>query len=299
MIDHRYQTFLAVSETLSFTAAAQKLGLTQPAVSTHIRSLEEELGVTLINRDKRALNLTYQGEILVKYAKRMQSIEDNLQRKIADSKKGVKSLVIGITHTSESTIAPEILAYYSRQGRGTYIRIVSDSINNLYDMLSSFQIDLAIIEGNITNRKVSSILLDTDSIMAIVSKENRLSAKRVLTIDDLKKERVILRNVDSGTTTLFANSLNKLDMGLEDINAFLELDNVASIKDLVRKNMGISVLPRSACLDEMKAGTLVAIPIENMSMIRQISLVYIPGNVQKEILDNIVGIYREKISEEL
>ena len=88
-------------------------------------------------------------------------------------------------------------------------------------------------------------------------------------------------------------------MGLEDINAFLELDNVASIKDLVRKNMGISVLPRSACLDEIKAGTLVALPIENMSMIRQISLVYIPGNVQKEILDNIVGIYREKISEEL
>ena len=161
MIDHRYQTFLAVSETLSFTAAAQKLGLTQPAVSTHIRSLEEELGVTLINRDKRALNLTYQGEILVKYAKRMQSIEDNLQRKIADSKKGVKSLVIGITHTSESTIAPEILAYYSRQGRGTYIRIVSDSINNLYDMLSSFQIDLAIIEGNNTDDCFCRLLIDT------------------------------------------------------------------------------------------------------------------------------------------
>ena len=296
MLDSKYITFIKVCETENFTSAAFNLGLTQPAVSQHIKQLEEEFGVKLFYRDNKRLILTNSGEVLLKYCKRMQNLENDLARKIEDSKKGTNTLTIGITHTSESTITPEILAEYSSKSNGTYIRIISDSIKNLYDKLSNYQIDLAIIEGKNNNAKYTSVLLDTDSILAIVSKDNPLSKKNVISIEELKKEKIILRNLESGTTTLFTSALNKNDLSLEDLNVFLELDNVATIKDLVKKNMGISILSKSACLDELKSNSLVALPIENTNMVREINLVYIKGNVQKDILDDIISIYRKRIT---
>ena len=291
MIDTKYLTFISVAEKENFTSAAYTMGLTQPAVSQHIKALEEEFGVKLFLRDKRHLTLTNPGKILLKYCKRMQNLENDLARKIADSKKGSNSLIVGITHTSESTDTPEILANYSRTHNGSYIKIISDSIKNLYDKLSAYQIDMAIIEGKVNTQKFASILLNTDSIMAIVAKGNPLAKKKVVSLSDLKKEKIILRNVDSGTSTLFETGLTKNDLSLEDLNVFLELDNVAAIKDLVKKGMGLSVLPRSACLEEIRDGSLVALPIENMNMIREISLVYIKGNLEEDFLDAIVDLY--------
>ena len=130
MIDSRYLTFIRVSETESFTSAAKSLGLTQPAVSQHIRQLEEEFGVKLFIRSNKSLNLTTSGEILLRYCHRMLNLENDLSRKLSDSKKGANTLTIGITHSSESTIAPEIFAHYSSEKSGLYIKIISDSIRN-------------------------------------------------------------------------------------------------------------------------------------------------------------------------
>lgn len=297
MIDSKYLTFIEVCNTENFTSAAFNLGLTQPAVSQHIKQLEAEFVSKLFVREGKKIALTEPGQILLKYARRMQNLENDLARKIADSKKGATSLIIGVTPTSESTETPEILASYSSQKSGTYIKIITDSIRNLYDKLSAFQIDMAIVEGKVQSSKYSSVLLDTDSLQAIVSKNNPLSKNKMVSMSELMKEHLILRNIDSGTTTMFVSALSKIDMGLENLDVFLELDNVASIKDLVKKNMGVSVLPRSACIDEIKKGSLVALPIENMNMVREISLVYLKDNVEPEILSDIVGLYRNKARE--
>ena len=298
MIDTRYLTFIAVTETENFTSAAYRLGLTQPAVSQHIKQLENEFGVKLFVRNNKQLILTNPGQTLLKYCKRMVNLETDLARKIEDSKKGTNTLIIGVTHSSESSETPEILAKYSREKNGTYIRIISDSIKNLYEKLSSYQIDMAIIEGKITNAKYSSVLLATDSIEAIVSKNSPLAKRRMIYLRDLEKERIILRNLDSGTTSMFASALGKNDFSLDDLNVYLEIDNVATIKDLVRKNMGVSILPRSACLDEIKDGSLVALPLESMNMVREISLVYLKDNVDESTVNDLVGLFRNQRHDE-
>ena len=73
------------------------------------------------------------------------------------------------------------------------------------------------------------------------------------------------------------------------------MDNIATIKDLVRKNLGISVLPQSACLKELRKGNLVALPIENLSMARETRLVYNKDFSRMDILQTITGTYRDTI----
>ena len=294
-MDAKLLTLIELSKVNSFTKAAKVLNLTQPAVSQHIKQLEEEFDAKLFIRSNNNLFLTKEGEIVLKYALRIQSLYDDMNRKLKDYRKCVNNLTVGITHTSESNIAPEIMAKYSERNSGSHIRIISDSIKNLYEKLSLYQIDLAIIEGKITNKKFSSILLGTDSLVAVVSLDNPLANKKVVTINDLKKENLILRNLESGTSTLFVNELAKMDEDINNFHLSLEMDNVASIKMLVRKNLGISILPKSACSREIKENKLVGLPIENLDLIRETNLVFIDNNIDRNILEDIVSIYRESI----
>lgn len=294
-MDAKLLTLIELSKVNSFTKAAKELNLTQPAVSQHIKQLEEEFDAKLFIRSNNNLFLTKEGEIVLKYALRIQSLYNDMTRKLKDYKKCANNLTVGITHTSESNIAPEIMAKYSERNSGSHIRIISDSIKNLYEKLSLYQIDLAIIEGKITNKKFSSILLGTDSLVAVVSLDNPLANKKVVTINDLKKENLILRNLESGTSTLFINELAKMDEDINNFHLSLEMDNVASIKMLVRKNLGISILPKSACSREIKENKLVGLPIENLDLIRETNLVFIDNNIDRNILEDIVSIYRETI----
>ena len=294
-MDAKLLTLIELSKVNSFTKAAKELNLTQPAVSQHIKQLEEEFDAKLFIRSNNNLFLTKEGEIVLKYALRIQSLYNDMTRKLKDYKKCANNLTVGITHTSESNIAPEIMAKYSERNSGSHIRIISDSIKNLYEKLSLYQIDLAIIEGKITNKKFSSILLGTDSLVAVVSLDNPLANKKVVTINDLKKENLILRNLESGTSTLFINELAKMDEDINNFHLSLEMDNVASIKMLVRKNLGISILPKSACSREIKENKLVGLPIENLDLIRETNLVFIDNNIDRNILEDIVSIYRESI----
>lgn len=290
-MDTKLLTFIEVCRTRNFTNAAKNLNLTQPAVSQHIKLLEAEYDTKLFIRTDNELLLSDEGNIMLKYAKRIQSLYSDLERKIIDCKRYTRSLIIGITHTAESNLTPEILANFSLENSGTHIKIISDTIRKLYDKLNNYQIDLAIIEGKITNKKYSSIVLGSDTLCLVVSPLNQLAKKKIVTINDLKKENLIIRDTESGTTALFINELNKLDLSLNDFNVSMEIDNVSSIKDLVMKNLGVSILPRSACLKEIKEKSLISLPIENLNMVRETNLVYIKDNIEKETLEKLVDAY--------
>ena len=83
-----------------------------------------------------------------------------------------------------------------------------------------------------------------------------------------------------------------MGQSIEDFNVSIEVDNISTIKDLIRKGMGISVLPQSACMDELRKGKLVALPIENLNMVREISLVYNKDFARVDLLPDLVELYR-------
>ena len=291
MIDVRLYTLLAVVEFNSYTRAAEYLSLTQPAVTQHIKQLEKELNIKIFNRVGKEIKPTNEGNIVIQYARRNIALYEKMKQSILDEQHHVRRLTVGITRTAESNAVAEVLGRYSVKNPGTTITIVSDSINNLYNMLKNYEIDLAVVEGRVKDNSINSLLLDTDSLVLVVSNNNPLAKKSMVTINELKKQPLILRTPSSGTRNLFIAHLESNNMSLDDFNVILEVDNIATIKDLIRRDIGVSILARSACLDELKKGKITALPIENLSMIREINILYHNDFEHVDILQSIIKEY--------
>jgi DNA-binding transcriptional LysR family regulator len=293
MIDIRLYTLLEVVKHNSYTHAAEYLSLTQPAVTQHIKQLEKELDIKIFSRVGKEIKPTNEGNIVIQYARRNIALYERMRQSILDEQRHIRRLTVGITHTAESNAVAEVLGRYSSENPGTTITIISGSINNLNNMLKNYEIDLAVVEGKIQDTSINSLLLDTDSLMLVVSNNNPLAKKSMVTMNELKKQPLILRSPSSGTRNLFTAHLESNNMSLNDFNVILEVDNIATIKDLIRRDIGVSILARSVCLDELKKGKITVLPIENLSMIREINILYHRDFKHVDILESIMKEYNK------
>ncbi len=293
MLDIKLETLLAVAESGSFTRAAERLALTQPAVSHHVAQLENELGCKLFLRGKKCLIPTESGEIALRYARRLQATYAKMVAELEDVDHRVTRLRIGLTHTAESNQITEAFAKYGSSHQNISITIVTDTIKNLYEKLENHELDMAVVEGKPSISELNCLMLDTDYLVCILSVNNPLAHRSMVTLNDLRNEKMILRLPSSATRMLFEAALLSSNASIDELNIALEVDNIATIKDLIRKDLGISVLPKSACMDEIKKGKLIALPIENLSMLRETNIVYHKDFSHMDLLGDLVRVYRE------
>ena len=293
MLDTKLYTLLKVAEYKNYTQAAKSLNLTQPAVSQHIHALENELGVRLFERLGNRLVLTRAGEKAVSAARAISTLYDNLKYEISDSNYGVKELNIGITHTVESNRISEALAKYVSENRNIKIKLITDTQSKLRSMLKNYELDMAIIDGSVSDEALVSKLLDTDRLVLVIDPSHPLAKKDSVTIDEIRHEKMILRLPGSGTGNMFLSAIQYKDINIDEFDIILEVDNIATIKDLVRQRYGVSVLAESACMDEIMKKKLVALPIEQLNMKREINIIYTKGFQYEAFADEIVRTYRE------
>lgn len=295
MLDVKLETLIVVSECKNFTKAAEILSLTQPAVSNHITQLEKECNAKLFIRGRGDFRLTPEGQIAVKYARRLKALNEKMLLKIADEQKQISRLKIGITHTSENNRITEILAKYANQHSNITITIITDTINNLYDMLENYEIDIAIVDGKRMSQKLNYLMLDTDYLVCVMCNDNPLSKQSLVTVEELKKESMILRLPSSATRQLFEAAILGIGESIDNFDVALEVDNVATIKELVRKDLGISILPNSACISDVRKGKITALPIENLSMTREMNIAYNKDFAHLDVLKNMVMLYHNTV----
>ncbi len=292
MLDPKLETFITVAELKNFTKAAQALNLTQPAVSNHINQLEKEYNTKLFMRKKKDFTLTNEGKIALTYARRLKALHDKMIQKIADEQTSSSHIKIGITHTSENNNITEVLAQYANQMHNITITIITDSINNLYDMLENYQLDIAIVDGKKQSGKLNYLMLDTDYLVCVLSSQHPLAKNSSISLNQLKKENMILRLPSSSTRSLFEATLISINESIDNFNVLLEVDNVSTIKQLVMNNFGVSILPQSVCTKDVKKGKIKTLPIENLSMTRQMNIAYNKDFANIDVLNDIVTLYR-------
>ena len=271
MIDLKIKTLLTVAEEKNFTKAANKLNLTQPAVSHQIKELEEELQEQLFIRKKGDIIPTPIGDIVLNYARKFVAMHNKM---IDDIKHNHKiNIKLGITHTAESNKITEIIGSYLINNPGISVTIITDTTNNLYKMVENYELDLAIVD-NKKNIKLNYLPLDTDYLVCVVNNNSPLAKKKIVTLKELKKENLILRLDSSYTRKLFESTLESINESINSFKVILELDNIETIKDLIRKDIGVSILAKNTCMDEVNRKKLTILPIENLSMIRKNYIIY-------------------------
>ena len=130
-----------------------------------------------------------------------------------------------------------------------------------------------------------------DYLCVIMSPEHRLAGRSSITLDELKKESLILRREEAGTRRLFESALTGHLESIRNFDVRLEMDNITTIKELVAENLGVTIMAHSACREELAAGRLVAVRIEGIRMIREINILCRDDFDHPELLEEIKKIY--------
>ena len=190
---------------------------------------------------------------------------------------------------------PQAIALYCLERPETHVSITTDTIKNLYTGLELYELDMAVVDGPLPASGLNSVLLDTDYLCLVVSPEHRFAGRSSVLLQELKDEKLILRSSGAGTRIQFDSYLLNHSESIRNFNVMLELDNLATIKELVARNLGVSIISRSACREDEKAGRLAVVPIENARMTREISLVYHRDFSHPDVLDDLRRIYNRLV----
>lgn len=296
MLDAKIETLLIIAQTKSYTQAAERLHLTQPAVSHHIHQLESEYGIKIFAHIGRELHFTPEGKILYKHARQAYEIQEKAKQAIAGCKHNLRHLTIGITQSAGENSIPQMIARYAQVHPDSIINIVTDTINNLYARLDAYELDMIVVEGPSNREKYHSVLLDTDFLCVITAPEHPFASHASIKLEQLYSENLILRGSAAGTRSMFEHYLAIESETLQNFHVMMEVDNLATIKELVAKNYGISVVAYSACRNEVEAGILSAVSIENARMTRDICLLFRPDFSHAELMDSLRAIYQKLTS---
>lgn len=292
MIDIKMKTLLTVAEEKNFTRTAEKLHLTQPAISHHIRELEDELHTQILIRKKGEIIPTATGEIVISYARRIQAIYEKMDQEIHNFQNRNIKIKIGITHTAESNLTTEVISSFLQNHPGISMTIITGTAGNLYQMIENYELDFAFVDQK-TKNNLNYLPLDTDYLVCVVNNESPLVQKKKITIEELRQESLILRLPSSSTRILFDATLESINESIDRFKVILEVDNIATIKELIRKKMGVSILAKSACMEEIRKNQLAVLPIENLRMERKYYFIYTDDCNYLDIVRELSRIYHK------
>ncbi len=278
MLDFRMETFLTVCRYMNFTHAAEALHLTQPAVSQHIRCLEQKYEASLFYREKKKLSLTPAGELLRSALETMQNDENTLKKRMKESLSQKKILTFGVTMTiGEYAILPS-LAVFIKKHPDTDFHIRYGNTQTLLSCLQEGTIDFAIVEGYFKEDHYDVRIYKKEEYIAVASSRHNFQ-QPVCCLKDLTKERLLTREHGSGTRAILSKALALNNMSVLDFAHLVEVENIHTIVSLLCEDCGISFLYKSAVEQEISAGKLRQIPLTDFTISHDFCFIWNKGSI--------------------
>lgn len=269
---HQLKVFVAVYTKKSFSRASEFLYLTQPTVSDHIRSLEEELHCKLFDRLGRYIIPTKEAELLFLYATEIIDKVENLKIAINQFKKDISGeLIIGASTIPGTYILPRLLAEFKYNHPAIKYQVVISDSKGITEKILNYELLLGCVGTRINNEKLSYKAFMEDELI-IVGKPS-LIKKGEITIEELMSYPLLLREEGSGTRIEFLRILSERGLYLNDLNIIGIFGSTDAIKEAVKAGLGISVLSRLSVADELKLNLLTEIKIRDVKLKRQFYIV--------------------------
>lgn len=263
MLDPRWNTFLAVCETMNYTRAAERLCLTQPAVTHHIHYLEEHYGCRLFSYEGKVLRLTEAGLRLLEFTRSMAYNSRKVETAMAAPVP--VSLRVGASKTiGEFIIAPKIERFLRAQPDASFSLMV-DNTQVLLRELEAGQLDFVLVEGFFDRSRYDAQLCQREDFFGVCAPGHRLAGRSV-PLDELVGERLILRESGSGTRAIFEEALHRQNYTLDSFSSVVTISDFSTIKSLVVDGLGVSFLYAPVVAQELKVGTLARFDLAEVPM---------------------------------
>jgi DNA-binding transcriptional LysR family regulator len=289
--------FCAVVERKSFSLAAERLGVTQPAVSQQVRALEERLGRTLLDRSGRRVEPTEAGTRLYLSAQRLLNDEAQL---LADLEEGAElhgELAIGASTGPGAHLVPLLLCEFQRANPGLGVALTVADTQAVIEQVADRVLELGVVGALRRQRSLDFEPLARDEIVLAVPPGHAF-AGRVVAPSKLRQESMIVMQEGAGVRHVIEEELRRAGLRLRDLEPRLELGLQESVKSAVAAGYGIAFISRTAIEGELAAGTLAAARVRGIEPVRQLYVVRSRGRVPSRAAEAFLAFARERAESE-
>ena len=288
--------FCAVVERKSFSQAAERLGVTQPAVSLQVRSLEKRLGRQLLDRSGRRVEPTEAGLALYRGAQRMLALEGQLLEELegGDGAELGGTLEVGASTGPGSTVVPVLLGEFQRRNPGVAISLSISDTQTVVDRVADRELELGVVGAARRHRGAVFEPLFRDEVVLACPPDHDF-AGRTVTLDDLREESLIVMQEGAGVRQVIEDELRGAGSRLRDLEPKLELGLQESARSAVAAGYGVTFISRAAIEADLAAGTLAVARVEGLNPARQISLVRSAGRSPTRAGEAFVAFAKDEL----
>jgi DNA-binding transcriptional LysR family regulator len=288
--------FCAVVERKSFSQAAERLGVTQPAVSLQIRSLEQRLGRQLLDRSGRRVEPTEAGRRLYASAQRLLALEENLLEELdADDVGAVTgTLELGASTGPGGTVVPLLLCEFQELHPDVRVRLMVSDTQTVVDRVSDRSLELGIVGAGRRHRGVAFEPFFRDEVVLAVSADHKFANKTV-SLEMLQGEQLIVMQEGAGVRQVIEDELRRAGMRLRDLDVKLELGLQESVRSAVIGGHGIAFISRLAIESDLEAGTVATARVRGLNPVREIFLARAAGRSETRAARAFVSFAQERL----
>ncbi len=265
------ETFLEVARHSSFSRAGEKRFRTQPAISSQIRALEEEVGSRLFDRSGGKVALTASGKVFQKYAEGVLEARKNVITTLAEMERVPRGeIVVGANEATCLHILPEVFAEFKKQYPNVGVQITRLERAKILGSVNDNAVDFGVVSIPVDDKRLTVVNIHCDELVMITPPGHALSRMKEITVKDLARFPLLLPKVGR-TRTAIENLFH--DRQLKPKVA-MELDSSELLKRFVAAEVGIGFIAGSNVIEDVKAGALAAIPLADAIIRRDLALVY-------------------------
>ncbi len=270
----RLEVFAKVAELGSFSRAAEALFLTQPTISEHIRALEEEVGITLLDRLGRGTRPTPAGQLLLGYVQRILALSQEA-RQALDRFQGRMSghLVVGGSTIPGEYVLPELVGLFKGKYPAISITLLIGSSRQVSEWIAEGRVELGVTGAPPAIRGLESRTLMPDVLVVVVPADHPWAPRSSVTLAELQTEPMIVRERGSGSRDALEHALAAAGADLATFRIVGEMGSTQAIKQAVRAGVGISLISRRAVADECRANLLRCVTVTDVTFARSFHLV--------------------------
>ncbi|SIS48155.1 LysR family transcriptional regulator [Salimicrobium flavidum] len=271
-MDHQLEVFVTVAETENFSRAAERLHMTQPAVSQYIKALEKSMEARLFDRSNKYVRLTQAGDVVYHHAKEILGLYTNMHALIDDlTGKAGGAISIGASYTYGEYVLPVILKRMKEEAPDIEPTVTIGNTKEISRLVAEYQLDVGIIEGEVGNENLTVEPFETDAMYVVAAPSFFFTTEeKNIAPEDLEQETWVIREEGSGTRRMSDKFFE--ETGIEPASR-LEFGSTQLIKESVEAGLGLSLLSHWTFRKEAKAGTLQVLDVEGLPLQREFSVI--------------------------